>query len=176
MQTRRVQTRRVQTFPPPRQFSINTIIIEITSLGIKHVTFLHVVQDSSITVARGNTSLCDCEAGIASLKLPGVKNTPQSTKIAIDDGTISIIVTKSIIGEEGRRHPPATRLPTPSQDSPQLALYPILCWQGLRNVHHQSRAITKILTILHRMYAIIPSTAAAPSCCPIIPQIDAKVQ
>ena len=41
----------------------------------------------------------------ASLELPGVKNTPQSTKIAGDDGTISDIVTKRVLGEEGRHHP-----------------------------------------------------------------------
>jgi hypothetical protein len=53
----------------------------------------------------GETSLCHCEAGIASLALPGVKNMSQSTKIAVDDGTISVIVTKRVIGEEGRHHP-----------------------------------------------------------------------
>ena len=37
--------------------------------------------------------------------LPGVKNTLQSTKIAGDDGTISAIVTKRILGKEKRCHP-----------------------------------------------------------------------
>jgi hypothetical protein len=37
--------------------------------------------------------------------LPGVKNTPQSTKIAGDDGTISVIVTKRVLGKEERLHP-----------------------------------------------------------------------
>jgi len=53
----------------------------------------------------GVTCACDYEAGIVSLALPGVKNTPQSTKIAVNDGTISVIVTKHIIGKEDCHHP-----------------------------------------------------------------------
>jgi hypothetical protein len=53
----------------------------------------------------GNTSPCHCEAGIASLVLPVVKNMSQSTKLAVNDGMISVIVIKRVIGEEGLRHP-----------------------------------------------------------------------
>ena len=35
-----------------------------------------------------------------------MKNTPQSTKKLVKDGMISVIMTKFVIGEEGRRHPP----------------------------------------------------------------------
>jgi hypothetical protein len=54
----------------------------------------------------GITCAYHYETRIASLALPGVKNTPQSTKKHVEDGTISIIVIKFVIGEEGRRHPP----------------------------------------------------------------------
>ena len=53
---------------------------------------------------RGNTSTCNCEAEITILVFPGVKNMPQSTKIALD-GTISIMGTKCILGEERHIHP-----------------------------------------------------------------------
>ena len=53
----------------------------------------------------GNTSECDCKAGIASLALPRMKNTKQSTKIVLNNGMISIITTKRILGEEGHSHP-----------------------------------------------------------------------
>ena len=95
--------RRMQTFSPPCRFSLNAIVIKINPLDIKRVTFVHVARNSS---HGGNTSPCNCEARIASLALPGVKNMSQSTKIAVNDGTISVMVTKFVIGEEGRRHPP----------------------------------------------------------------------
>jgi hypothetical protein len=43
----------VQTFPPPRQFSLNAIVIKINPLDINRMTFLHVARNSSVTVARG---------------------------------------------------------------------------------------------------------------------------
>jgi hypothetical protein len=69
------------------------------------VMFIPRFHEFSNVVARGHHLRLHYEAGIASHVLPGVKNKPQSTKIAGDDGTISIIVTKCVLGEEGRRHP-----------------------------------------------------------------------
>jgi hypothetical protein len=47
----------------------------------------------------------------------------QSTKIAVDDGTISVIVTKHVIGEEGRLHPQqqdSQPLPKTHPDTPSI--------------------------------------------------------
>ena len=71
--------------------------------------------------------------------------------------------------------PPATRLLTPSQDPSQHAIYPILCQQGSRDEQSPSHTVPKISIISRQPYAIVRSTAAAPSCCPIVPQIDTDI-
>ena len=69
--------------------------------------------------------------------------------------------------------PPATRLPTPSQDPSRHNLYLILCQQCSRSAHRPSCAVPKISMILRRPYTIVRSPAAAPSCCLIALRIDA---
>ena len=104
--------------------------------GKEFAMFIPRFDGFSHGVAWGHHLRYHYEAGMASHALPGVKNMPQSTEIVCDDGTISVIVTIRILGKEERRHPrpPATRLPTPSQDPSRHALY-LFCIVKARAVH-----------------------------------------
>ena len=115
---------RVQTFSLPHQFSLNAIVIKIDPpliLSAWQSYMLHPILAAQLH--GGNTSACNCEAGIASLALPRVNNTAQSTKTALDFGTISVIVTKCILGEEGHSHPQhqdSQLLPKTHPDMPSI--------------------------------------------------------
>ncbi len=67
-----------------------------------HSYMLHALKSHS---HGGNTAACNCEAGIASLMLPREKNMSQSTKIAGNYGTISVIMTKHVLDKEECCHP-----------------------------------------------------------------------
>jgi hypothetical protein len=69
-----------------------------------------------------------------------VKNTPQSTKIAGDDGTISVIVTKRVLGEEGCRHPrQQDSQPFPKTPSDTPCIFWGVCGAGAARIVHHKR-------------------------------------
>ena len=110
----------VQTFSPPCQFSLNAIVIKSTPLTS---SAWQSYMSRAILASQwhgGNTSLCQCEARIMSLALPRVKNMSQSTKIAINNGTISVIMTKCILEKEGCHHPRQQDSQPPNMASTQI--------------------------------------------------------
>ncbi len=107
-------TRMGADFPPPlANFPSTPLSLKSTPLALSswQSYMLRAILVSQLH--GGNSSVCNCEARIASLALPGMKSTPQSTKIALGDGTISLILTKCVLVEEGHSH-------TRQQDSQPL--------------------------------------------------------
>jgi hypothetical protein len=68
---------------------------------------LHVALASKLH--RGNTAMCNREAKIAILAVPGVKNTPHHPKTCakntLSHDEISVIMTKRVLDKEGCCHP-----------------------------------------------------------------------
>ena len=135
-------------FPPLTDFPSTPLSLKSTPLALRarHSYMLCTIPVSQLH--RGNTSLCNCEARIASLALLGEKNAPQSTKIALNDGTISVIMTKRNLGEEGRSHPQQQEsqpLPKAHPDTPTIQ-FCVSRACAMHIIYHAQSP--KILTIL----------------------------
>ena len=128
----------------------------------------------------GNSALGNCEAGIVSLLLPGVKNIiSQSTKIAGDDGTISVIVTKRVLIKEGHCHPrqqDSRPFPKNIPDTPCIPFLCVLMAWAAHCIHCAASQKYQRFHVNHVQSFGWPLTITAPSGCSLIaPQIDANV-
>jgi hypothetical protein len=83
---------------------LNAIMIEINPCGKQFAMLILCSHGFSNVVAWGITSTYHYKAKIVLCQVPAVKNMPQPTKKLPHNGTISVIMTKRVLDEEGRRH------------------------------------------------------------------------